>query len=184
MTARARMKALPGGMLTHFTRGSGTRSALDNLLALLDGGTIRASRRMVRGDRGVVCLFDAPIEELASLLARRNRRRYQPFGIAIDKRYAFRMGARPAIYMPWREARAAIVPGELWRVVSLDLDRHPAVDWSFEREWRIAGDLALPARGSVALVESWGDADEVYDRFDGNPPCAGVIPLKDLFGPS
>jgi hypothetical protein len=34
----------------------------------------------------------------------------------------------------------------------------------------------------VALVESWRDADELYDRFDGSPPCAGVIPIKDLPG--
>jgi len=34
------------------------------------------------------------------------------------------------------------------------------------------------------LVENWRDADEIYDRFQGQPPCAGVIPLQELFGTS
>ena len=185
MTARRRSVAPPAvAMLTHFTRAARTDSALDNLVTILREGAVRGSTRMVRGGQPVVCLFDVALSDLRILLSRRNRRRYQPFGIAIDKRYAFRMGARPVIYIPWREAERLLAPGERWRVVALDLERHPPVDWSFEREWRIAGDLALPAGRAVALVESWRAADEIYDRFQGQPPCAGVIPLNELFGPS
>ncbi|HVN63703.1 MAG TPA: hypothetical protein VMT58_03645, partial [Candidatus Binataceae bacterium] len=68
-------------MLTHFTRASKTVSAIDNLTEILRDSTIRASRRMVRGGRPAVCLFDAPLVELSELLHRRNRRRYEPFGI-------------------------------------------------------------------------------------------------------
>jgi len=175
--------ALPSGaMLTHFTRASRQGGALDNLIAILGEGIVRGSSRMVRNKRSVVCLFDAPLSELAKALDRRNRRRYQPFGIALDKRYAFRMGARPVIYLPWNEARRIIPERELWRVVHLDIERVPAIDWSFEREWRIAGDLTLDARHAVALVESWRDADAVFEHFGGRPPCAGVIPLQDVFG--
>ncbi len=84
-------------------------------------------------------------------------------------------------------------PGAWWRAVetivdlvdvapSLDLRREPPVDWTFEREWRVPGELRLPDGGAVALVEGWRDVDEIYDRFDGAPPCAGVIPLAHLFG--
>jgi hypothetical protein len=177
------MRAVPSGaMLTHFTRAAKTTSALDNLVAILRGGVIRGSSRMVRGKRPVVCLFDAPLAELGRLLARDNRRRYQPFGIALEKRYAFRMGARPVLYMPWSEAQGMLPGSELWRVVTIDMHRTPPVDWSFEREWRVAGDLPLDPRRAVALVETWRDADEVFDRFGGRPPCGGVIPLSDLFG--
>ncbi|HTY55212.1 MAG TPA: hypothetical protein VMB26_08430, partial [Candidatus Binataceae bacterium] len=55
-------------------------------------------------------------------------------------------------------------------------------DWSFEREWRIAGDLPIDVRHAVALVESWHDAEVVFEQFDGRPPCAGVIPLREVFG--
>ena len=169
-------------MLTHFTRASRGADALDNLVAILRGGVIRGSSRMVRGKSAAVCLFDASPGELSGLLARKNRRRYERFGVALDRRYAFKMGARPVIYMPWPEAQRILAADEMWRVVAIDLAGAVPVDWTFEREWRVPGDLPLPSRGAVALVESWRDADEIYERFDGDPPCAGVIPLKDLFG--
>jgi hypothetical protein len=137
---------------------------------------------MIPGNLPAVCLFDAPLTELVGLLARRNRHRYQPFGIALEKRYAFARGARPVIYMPLAEARRLLPEAELWRVASLDLGRDPPVDWTFEREWRAPDHLRLPDRGAVALVEGWRDVEAIYDRFDGSPPCAGVLPLTNLFG--
>ncbi|MGH7839354.1 MAG: hypothetical protein ACREQC_16220 [Candidatus Binataceae bacterium] len=169
-------------VLTHFTRASRAGDALDNLVTILRDGVIVGSSRMVSGKKRAVCLFDVPIAELSRLLTRANRRRYQPFGLALDKRYAFARGARPVIYIPLAEARAILAGEELWRVVAIDLGRTPAVDWTFEREWRVPGELPLPTRGGVALVETWRDVDELYDRFDGAPPCAGVIPLENLFG--
>jgi hypothetical protein len=169
-------------MLTHFTRPSAAGDAMDNLAAILQSGLIQGSARMVRTQRAVVCLFDAPWVELHRLLGPGNRRRYQPFGIAMDKRYAFAMGARPVIYMPWLEACRMIDQHELWRVVAIDLEQTPPVDWTFEREWRVADQLKLPSEGTVALVESWRDVDELYERFGGAPPCAGIIPLDALFG--
>jgi hypothetical protein len=169
-------------ILTHFTRATGRRSALDNLATILKAGVIRGSGRMIRGGARAVCLFDAPPAELVALLARRNRRRYEPFGVAVDKRYAFLKGARPVIHLPWREAESMLKPDDMWRVVKIDLARNPTVDWTFEREWRLRGDLPLIARLSAALVESWRDAEEIFDRFDGHPPCAGVIPLDALAG--
>jgi hypothetical protein len=173
----------PAAVLTHFARASRTGNALDNLVAILRNGSITGSPRMISGKKPAVCLFDVPIAELSRLLTRANRRRYQPFGVALEKRYAFAMGARPVIYIPLAEARAILASEELWRVVAIDLRRTPSVDWTFEHEWRMPGELPLPARGAVALVETWRDADELYDRFDGTPPCAGVIPLDSLFGP-
>jgi len=170
------------GMLSHFTRASRAGDAVDNLAAILRDGVIRGSTRMVRSGRPVVCLFDAPIAELRQILVRGNERRYQPFGIALDKSYAFKLGARPVFYIPWTEAQRILPGEELWRVVAIDLTRNPPIDWSFEREWRVLGDLSLPRQGAVALVRSWRDADDLYDRFDGKPPCAGVIPLTELFG--
>lgn len=101
----------PASMLTHFTRASREGSALDNLVTILRDKMIRGSARMIRGRSPTVCLFDAPLAELSRLLVRDNRHRYEPFGIALDRRYAFKMGARPVVYMPWPEARR-ILPAE------------------------------------------------------------------------
>ena len=182
MTKGRSLPTAPGAVLTHFTRAARTSSAMDNLASILASQIIRGGRRMVRGGKPAVCMFDIELPALSAVLTRENRRRYEPFGIAVDRRYAFRMGARPVIYLPWREARGAIAPEEHWRVVSIEMDRNPPVDWTYEREWRLQGDLPLQPKLCVALVESWRDADEIYDRFDGHPPCAGVIPLRDLFG--
>jgi hypothetical protein len=167
--------------LAHFTRASGKSSALDNLLWILEDNLVRGSTRMLLGGQRGVCLFDTPPHELGHLLTPRNRRRYEPFGVAVDKRYAFSMGARPVIYMPSAEAAAILNHDEMWRVVSIDMTRNPPIDWTFEREWRVRGDLALRPQFSVALVASWRDADEIYERFNGKPPCAGVIPLGEIF---
>ncbi|MDO8434645.1 MAG: hypothetical protein Q7S58_19790 [Candidatus Binatus sp.] len=180
---RVSVKIPAAAMLTHFTRASKTASALDNLIAILKCGTIRGGRRMVGGGRAAVCLFDVPIAELGALLDRRNRRRYEPFGIAIDKRYAFKTGARPVIYLPAIEARQILDEEERWRVVTIDLNGAPPIDWTFEREWRLAGDLVFEPNEAAALVESWKDVDEIFDRFDGRPPCAGVIPIGEIFAP-
>jgi hypothetical protein len=178
---RSALQLPSAAMLTHFTRRSAGGDAMDNLVAILRAAVIRGSTRMVRTKRPVVCLFDAPWPELNRLLARDNRRRYEPFGIAVDKRYAFMMGARPVIYMPWPEAHRMLDEDEWWRVVAIDLEQIPPLDWTFEREWRIPDQLKLPEQGAVALVESWRDVDELYDRFAGAPPCAGIIPLTELF---
>ena len=180
MTTDPKFSSAP--LLTHFTRASRAGDALDNLASILRDGIIRGSSRMIAGRQPTVCMFDAPLAELSRLLNRLNRRRYQPFGVALEKHYAFAMGARPVIYIPLAEARRILPDGELWRVVAIDLGRDPPIDWTFEREWRVPGELRLPARGAVALVEGWRDVEEIYDRFDGAPPCAGVIPLANLFG--
>ena len=101
---RESLKLPSAPTLAHFTRASGKTSALDNLLWILEDKVVRGSTRMIGGGHRGVSLFDAPPHELGHLLTPRNRRRYEPFGVAVDKRYAFSMGARPVIYMPSAEA--------------------------------------------------------------------------------
>src|SRR5260370_27124100 len=126
-------------MLTHFTRASREGSALDNLVTILRDQMIRGSARMVRGRSPAVCLFDAPLAELSRLLVRGNRHRYEPFGIALDRRYAFKTGARPVVYMPWPEARRILPAEELWRGGRSRLDPPPPLDLTLNRGWRMRG---------------------------------------------
>src|SRR5438128_8966033 len=162
-----------GGLLTHFTRASHAGDALDNLVEILRDGVVKGSGRMILGKRPTVCLFDAPIAELRRLLTRANRHRYQPFGVAIDKRYAFARGVRPVIYMPLVEARRMLAEEELWRVVALDPSRNPPIDWTFEREWRVRDQLGFPARAAVAFVENCRDVDDIPDPFHAATPWPG-----------
>lgn len=92
------------------------------------------------------------------------------------------MGARPVIYLPWREAEQLLAPQERWRVVTIEMDRTPPVDWTHEREWRAAGDLPLEARYFSALMANWRDADAIFEHFDSSPRGVGMIPLDALLG--
>lgn len=148
-------------MLTHFTRASRNGNALDNLVTILKERVVRAATRMVRGKQPVVCLFDAPFGELRQLLDRRNRWRYEPFGIAVNKRYAFKLGARPVIYLPWPEARKVIIPEELWRVVTIDMDRRPpSIGVSSAN-----GGSAVTCRSSRARSSRWSIAGAMSTKF-------------------
>lgn len=182
ITSAARNR--PGQWLMHFTRASTVASALDNLEAILQEGRIRASGRMIAGRRPVVCLFDLSLEQVGQLLEPRVRRRYQPFGIALDRRHAFAAGARPAIYLPRREAAQLLPAEQQWRVIGLELSGAKSVDWTFEHEWRMPSDLCFTPTQALALVESWPDVDVIYQRFAGRPPCAGVLPLNALTHPA
>jgi hypothetical protein len=82
--------------------------------------------------------------------------------------------------LPRREAEELLAPKEQWRVVAIEMDRTLAVDWTHEREWRAIGDLELEPRCFSALVASWRDADVIFERFEGRPPCAGVISLDAI----
>src|SRR5260370_16917471 len=124
----------PASMLTHFTRASREGSALDNLVTILRDRMIRGSARMVRGRSPAVCLFDAPLAELSRLLVRGNRHRYEPFGIALDRRYAFKTGARPVVYIPWPQPRRIFPAEELSRRVHIPLYHPPPLAPPFSHQ--------------------------------------------------
>ena len=177
--ARAVPQLPSAAMLTHFTRRSAGSDAMDNLVAILRAGVIAQGLHAewyAPGARSCVW-FDAPLSELDQLLVRNHQRRYEPFGIAMDKRYAFAMGARPVIYMPWPEACQMLDREELWRVVAIDLGQTPPLDWTFEREWRIAEHLKLPAQGAVALVQTWRDVED-------STTASGALHLAPASSPS
>ncbi len=167
-------------MLTHFTRASRGGSALDNLVAILREGVLRASSRMVRNRAPVVCLFDAPLSELAG--------RSLP-AIAAATSHS---GSRwiNAMLSGWVRGRSSICRrarrGESSRrrncggwSASISTVRRRSTGAS-SANGGFAGDLPLNPRHAVALVESWRDVDAVFEHFDGRPPCAGVIP--QVFG--
>lgn len=78
--------------------------------------------------------------------------RYQGFGLMFTKEYVFRKGARPVIYETKEEAKKRS-PDELWRVVTLDLNKdEDFVDWTHEREWRLKGDFEFDLKDATILI--------------------------------
>ena len=116
--------------VVHFTRGSSSATAEQNLVDILVGGRIEARTPMgwarnaaVRLGSGasdsqhVVCFSEAPLEHLYSLTGSIDGRRVglEPYGLAFTKMVARRKGANPVWYVD-------MTPGHSWRIANA-LDR-------------------------------------------------------------
>lgn len=164
---------------------------------LIGGGTT------VRGGRPVVCFSAAP---LLDVIARRTFRPHlgrwdaEPYGIAILRRAARRLGAEPVIYVdpdgnprnrqgnsgPEEETRPAVEadcrgvegpeePPAAWRIQPCG----QTFDWTVEREWRMPGEIDLRRLGPNDAVVFVARRDEVA-RLDASP--WPVVSIETLCG--
>ena len=173
-----------GDMLFHFTRAPNQEkiswtsyygstiyadnSAYNVLRKILDEEALIGTSKWTYG-KNCVCFTEAPITEfnsifsLVSLAASKNERpRYQPYGIALDKKWLFQQGGRPVIYdHPTDLGR---LPDALkYRFVPFDPTT--GVDFTWEREWRAPTDsLMLDPRHTLVVVPTADQAFRiVYD---------------------
>jgi len=145
-------------------------SAFDTLCRILSERRLRASGRLIRGGRAVVCFTAAPPERILELVQWQRhllRWRFEPYCIALRRDYAERKGIRPVIYA---------APGEYERLAPEQrhlYQRHepPQVDWSAEEEWRHVGDLDLDdARpGEIAALAPTAEEASSITRAHGIP---------------
>lgn len=124
------------------------------------------------GGHPCICFTEAPIEEFASVFSlvqlaasQDERPRYEPYGIAVSKRWLYAQGGRPVIYD--HPDRFGEYPDNLrYRLVPYDPERD--IDFTWEREWRIAGSsLRLDPAQTLVIVPTASEAfDVVYDYAD------------------
>lgn len=173
--------------LVHCTRAAAgpwprqtTRQYRDEML-LGDSATASRSapaalRRIVRGRRlvagavtsshrtPVVCFSEVPLPELLSRRTYRShlhRWDYEPYGIAIRKAAAVRIGIQPVVYAD-NVSRAGLPSDQLHRFQALGKTN----DWREEKEWRACGDVDLDALDpdDVCVFTANGDwADRLSD---------------------
>jgi len=160
-------------LLFHFTRSTNGKSASSVLYEILNDGKLRGNSRWSEPDK-IVCFTEAPIQEfnsifsLISIAASKNERpRYEPYGIAVSKKWLYEQGGRPVIYD--HPDTLKDYPESLrYRFVPYI----PAIgnkDYTWEREWRIKVDeLKLdPFAPTLVVVPSSKEAFEiVYDYAD------------------
>ena len=130
--------------LIHLTsrRAANGLSAEKALHSILIEGKIKGSGNsgFVKGENTASCFTDMPLSSLNSFIEDHSgEHKYEKFGIAMPKQSAFRIGARPVIYLPNLEAKW-IPDDEKWRHVQFD---HGSVDFTHEREWRCKGDFDI-----------------------------------------
>jgi hypothetical protein len=127
---------------------------------------IIAGNDLTRDSRKVVCYSDCRLDELKSRRTFRShlsRWDFEPFGIAICKRWLSANGCREVIYgdeTVWKQ-----LTDEKRPYFQLN-EQSGNVDWSKENEWRTVGDLDLrkvPVDAAVVFVDKKEDAREVAD---------------------
>jgi hypothetical protein len=186
-----------GGMLFHFTRAStekilnvvrpnhtigfsGTAGGV--LKKILYEGELRGTSKWTYG-HDCVCFTEAPIQEFNAIFqlvelasSEQERPRYEPYGVAVSKRWLFENGGRPVIY-DTLGAFASYPAHFQYRFVPYD----PAagIDFTWEREWRVpTSRLVLDPKQTLAvlptsdeafsLVYELAEIEADYDK-DGSP---------------
>lgn len=176
--------------LYHFTRRTDDCDAFLNLIMLLESGVIRGSNQegFVRGSSRATCFIDIPDEALPQYFKNEKHvplyKRHEPYGIRTSKRFAFKRGARPVIYLPEDEMRDVVKQKDYWRVVRLDLsDPDDCVCFLHEREWRCKGAFRLATNFVAIFVKTKREEREIRRRIrKGGFPADkySVISLEEI----
>ena len=176
-----------GRLLFHFTRAPSeggyldikhewgvstmTASAGGVLRKILYEGRLLGTSTWTYG-RNTVCFTEAPIQEFNYIFSlvemassKKERPRYEPYGIAVSKAWLFERGGRPVIY-DHPDAFDQYRTAQQYRFVPYDPPN--GVDYTWEREWRIQGDsLELDPKQTLVVVPTSEEAFElVYEMAD------------------
>lgn len=155
-------------ILTSLTKPPELVPAATVLREILADGFLRGTCGYVKGSFRCVSFAEWPIAELPALFAMNDelRRagsqvRYEPYGIAVRKEWAYKRGGRPVIYESDAEFEH-LGPTHRWRHVRYE---PPAYDFTWEREWRLPAET-VPLDGEVVVVVP--TAKEAYDLTYGS----------------
>ena len=174
-----------GNLLFHFTRApkekfisvqlhhggtlSMSSSASAVLRKILYEGKLLGTSTWTYGEK-CVCFTEAPIQEFNSIFSlveiassQQERPRYEPYGIAVSKKWFFKKGGLPVIYD--HPDAFNDFPKELkYRFVPYDPEQ--GIDFTWEREWRIKADyLELDPKETLVVVPTSDEAFEIVYEF-------------------
>lgn len=172
-------------LLVHFTRGIEPRlvevqipgcedrvvsgSAREVLRKILRDGKLIGTTAWAKHEP-VICFSEAPIQEFRSICdlasiatSDEQKPRYEPFGVAVSKKWLFQKGGRPVIYDN-DKAFSAYSPEQQYRLVPFDPTNE--CDYTWEREWRIKGEeLYLDPLQTLVIVPTASEAFDIVTEF-------------------
>ncbi len=114
------------------------------------GYSFRNKKTTLYGNDAVICFSEMPFYNYLQYIDSRNENFVSSYGIAIEKREAFKLGARPVIYgldnesefkYTYSDSNNRIIDEktlpliEQYRLVNYNPSKQ--IDWTQEREWRI-----------------------------------------------
>jgi hypothetical protein len=118
----------------------------------------------------VTCFTEVPLNQIHLLTQPIARRRIQleSYGLVFEKSFLVQQGAQPALYINGYSGRNATLRdavdtifelavkkkfrGKIWRILPFVNAMHERYDFTWEREWRIAGPLAFRPQDLVCLI--------------------------------
>jgi hypothetical protein len=92
--------------------------------------------------------------------------RYAPFGVMVDKSWLFSRGGRPVIYQPENEYFQ--LP-EAFRHRHVRYEPDNGIDFTWEREWRIPGDVEIQPANVTLVVPDRRFPDLAKERIGPLP---------------
>lgn len=165
-----------GNLLFHFTRTPDEdisnqiypkdRDVLTILKKILQEGKLLGSSKWIANGSKCVCFTEAPIQEFAALFSlvkiaadKKQRPRYEPYGIAVRKDWLYEKGGRPVIYDN-KELFDTLPAALQYRHVLFDPQN--GIDCTWEREWRICREeLLLEPEHTLVIVPDAKTAFEI-----------------------
>jgi hypothetical protein len=165
--------------LVHLTKGATELEAANNFESIVQTKTLRGGTGLIHSGNRCVCFSEAPISKLATILSTPSGHAmpYAPFGVMLEKSMLFAAGGRPVIYQPNSEYDFL---HHSQRYRHKEYDPIEAVDYSWEREWRILADEFPIDPAKVTLVvpnRVW--ADHFYESHAGSLRGVALV-VKDL----
>ena len=155
-------------------------SAFEVLKEIYSEGAIHGSTSesgYVKGKHRAVCMSEVPLSGIRYFAGPDEK--YEHYGIAISKKSGFSVGARPVIYLPNGEESDWIPADERWRHVRFE---PPTIDHTWEREWRLKGDLDLNSVvGCYFFVYSHDEKKELEALRTHLTTVRGIFCMKHLF---
>lgn len=130
----------------------------------------------IRAGQPVICFSAVPLLEVVSRRTFRShlgRWDAEPYGIAISRPAAKRLGARPVIYVQ-DTTEPAIAQRSRWRLQP----RGTTYDWSREREWRLRGDLDLRHFARDQAIVFVARRQELHHFADSPWPVVAIESLR------
>ena len=170
--------------LTKNTTAADDFSALDNLISILMRGEVWGSSTrsgFIKGPNTATCFMDVPFQALKYILNKENSNptnpRYEPYGIFVTKKIAYKRGCRSVLYLSDAELELLKIPkSEWWRVVKFEASSEGWISWIHEREWRCPGAFKMPNTPSGVLVKDPSDAENLRDRISAEPEKFKIKP--------
>jgi hypothetical protein len=192
-------------LLTHLTRPKPEYpNPTDLLIKILNERTLLGSTEgYIVGNQKVVCFQDAPLYAIAENAINHieeieqngvNKLRYFPCGLAFPKDTLYTLvapdnspisgsGARPVIYEKTGIAKDFLPDNQHWRIVDFEISNtNNITDWTYEREWRLKGDLTFHYNLTTVLLRDSQQYREFVKKVDYNilTELGGIVCLDTL----